>query len=157
MNCVSPQSVKETEQISLLISGLKKEIVEVVFGTPSKNCTGMGICMVARPNSAFLKRIICPSVLSRASCLNKQSVSFEFHRDDIDPVVIMQRFLQPIFLIEEPFMLPDYLVRKWSLETRWIAQGAYPLTFQDNTWRITCKLDHSVRSSGLALKNKINY
>lgn len=152
MNGVSDQNVICLEQTSPSYSGLKREIVEVVFGTPSKNCSGMGICMVARPYSSFLQRIICPSVLSKATCLNNQTVRFEFHRNDMSSAIIIQRFLDPYFLIEEPFALPVYLARKWSLDRRWAAPGAYPLIYQDNTWYINCKLDFAKPNTDFIIK-----
>jgi hypothetical protein len=154
MNCASPQSVEESRQTSPLCgAGMKKEIVEVVFGTPSKNCTGMGICMVARPNTSILRRIICPSVLSNALLVDRQTIGFEFHRDNMNPAMIMQRFIHPYFMVEEPFMLPVYLVRRWSLETPWVAAGAYPLNFQNNIWRIICRLDQPLQSQSIYNSN----
>lgn len=140
MKCAPPVSVMGIEQKTHLVSAFKKEIVEVVFGTPSRNCTGMGICMVARPNTGLLQRVECPGVVSTVSYQNEQIV-FEFHHRDIGPNIIKQRFLGPYFLVEEPFMLPLYIVRRWSLPTQWIASGVYPLFYQNDIWRIICRID----------------
>jgi hypothetical protein len=147
MNCAPPLSVMGIEQKSRLDSVYKKEVVEVIFGTPSKNCAGMGVCMVARPNTRLLQRVVCPGVLSTLSYQHEQIV-FEFQYRHINPIVIKQRFLEPCFWVEEPFMLPLYLVRKWSLPTRWIAPGAYPIFYQNDIWRITCRMDVSVHHNG---------
>ncbi len=105
----------------------------------------MGICMVAKRNSSIMQRIICPSVLSSIKYVSQHTVSFEFDRDDLDPAIIMRRFLDPFFLVEESFALPIYLVRKWSLNTRWVSAGVYPVLFQDNSWRIQFNLDYSCK------------
>lgn len=115
--------------------------VEVVFGTPSKQCSGSGICIVT---SAPLIRtpIICPHAPARLRRVPGEGLVFLFAKKHINTDVLMAYFASPYFLVEEPFALPRRLVKDWHLPTSWVAPGCYELEAYHYEWRLYIPLSN---------------
>lgn len=109
--------------------------MEVVFGTPSKNCDGAGVCMLMH-RLPKIPDIRCPHAPAIIHCSPGRELIFRFRETDLDGVEVQTYFKQDFFLVEEAFRLPPSLVRKWNIPVRFIQPGRYPLIKFYREWRL---------------------
>ena len=109
--------------------------MEVVFGTPSKNCDGAGVCMLIHrlPKSLDIR---CPHAPAIIHCSPGRELIFRFRKNDLNGLAIQAYFTSEYFLVEEAFRIPPSLVRKWNLPVRWIQPGRYPIAKFYREWRV---------------------
>lgn len=120
----------------LLGAALIREVeMEVVFGTPSKNCSGAGICLIANrfPQGYAIP---CPHAPALLHCLPGQELVFRFRKRRLSEPTRLAFFTQGYFQVDEPFCLPKRLVRLWNLNQEWIAPGRYVLEEYAQEWRL---------------------
>ena len=129
----------KTMTIPHTVSSLHTEIFRneiacsVVFGTPSKNCQGSGICMVAKP--AFTERIACRHVDAFVSSPSAGTLWFRFPASKAEHRALAERY----FRVEEAFVIPGWLLAKSSMKSAVINPGSYPvLNTADGRWVIFC-------------------
>lgn len=108
--------------------------VEVVFGSPSKYCEGLGICVV----SIFLPRSIrCPKVKGLASYAPLQNrIYFSFQKDAVGQPHILKCLSQGIFIVEEAFQVSAGISKSLGLRPSWILPGIYPVFSDEWSWHI---------------------
>lgn len=119
---------------------------EVVFGTPSKNCSGNGICMLSqhRMDSRFSGP--CP----KTQCwvrINpvRQAVYLEFDRHTLTEEMMQKHFASSHFSMEEDVRIPLSISKKWGISGRIVLQsGRYPILKQDG--KITLVLQYCAAS-----------
>lgn len=92
--------------------------VLVVFGCPSKNCAGQGICTTALPQNAHL--YTCPAAPAFVGLAPSGRPQFHFPKDSEKTQSNNWRFAQRTFRLEERFVLPSFLNQ--------MLQSATPLT-----------------------------
>ncbi len=110
--------------------------MEVVFGTPSRNCEGSGICMVTgRFPPGYT--IVCPHARAIIYCdMNEKELVFRFPKRYLSDDIVKRFFSKDFFTVEEPFRLPIQLVRRWRLPGRYVAAGYYPIEIYSTEWRL---------------------
>lgn len=109
--------------------------MEVVFGTPSKNCSGTGICMIAgRFPQGYTIR--CPHAPAIIHCIPNQELVFRFRKHRLPEGAAQTYFSAGFFPVEEAFTLPQRLIRLWNLSIETIAPGRYPLEEYSREWRL---------------------
>ena len=109
--------------------------MEVVFGTPSKNCSGTGICMIAsRLPQGYL--ISCPHAPVIIHCIPNQELVFRFRKNRLSDSAVQAYFSAGFFPVEEAFTLPQKLIRLWALPIDTIPPGRYLLEEYSREWRI---------------------
>ncbi len=108
-----------------------KEIrMEVVFGTPSQNCIGSGICMVMNRLPPNLR---CPNAPVWVSYENGM-LAFRFLKSEMLREDAQSRFESPWFFVEESFQLPRYTARRLGMTTHWVSPGLYPIGDTAKDW-----------------------
>jgi len=113
-----------------------KAEVEVVFGTPSRNCEGSGICMVTE-RFPIGYTVPCPHTRAIIYCdTESRELVFRFPRRHVTEQIERRFFAGSFFVVEEPFPIPLRLRRKWGIEGKCVPQGRYPLECYSVEWRI---------------------
>lgn len=104
------------------------EIVDsqVVFGTPSRNCSGSGICKVYTIHGAKRLTISCEMVMARLVLMDNQ-LQLSFSIKACSEQLLQNQFTNGYFLMEEIFHLPTWLSRKWNNPAAFIPPGNYPI------------------------------
>lgn len=117
--------------------------MEVVFGTPSRNCSGTGICMIASrlPQG---QDIPCPHAPAIIHCdPSGHELVFRFRKQRLTDRVVQEYFSSSYFLVEEAFSLPQRLIRMWGLPMSSIPPGRYSLEEYSREWRLYFPLNIS--------------
>lgn len=109
--------------------------MEVIFGTPSKNCSGAGICLIANRSTRW-ETITCPHAPAIIHCLPDQELVFRFRKRHLSSEAVQAFFKDNKFLVEECFRLPIRLVRQWALPFGQIQPGCYLLEEYSQEWRL---------------------
>ncbi|MBK8192946.1 MAG: hypothetical protein IPK76_06990 [Lewinellaceae bacterium] len=119
-----------------LSTALIREVeMEVVFGTPSKNCDGAGVCMLIN-RLPRTHHIPCPHAPVIIHYPPGRELVFRFRKRHLDSRVAGAYFNNERFLVEEAFRLPLQLVNRWQLPIRWIKPGSYLLEEYAREWRL---------------------
>lgn len=117
-------------------AALVREVeMEVVFGTPSKNCSGAGICLIAN-RSPYWQTIPCPHAPAIIHYPPGPELVFRFRKRYLSPETELAFFRRDFFVIEEAFRLPQRLVRQWNLSAEWIQPGHYAVEEYSQEWRL---------------------
>lgn len=129
------QNVEAALSTTLISPPLRDVEMEVVFGTPSKNCSGTGICMIA---SLFPHgyTIPCPHAPAIIHCIPNEELVFRFRKHRLCDRAVQAYFSSCFFQVDEPFTLPQRLVRLWALPISEIPPGRYFLEEYSGEWRL---------------------
>lgn len=114
--------------------------MEVVFGTPSQNCIGSGICMVMN-RLPRLQTLRCPHATAWLSCLPGTLV-FRFSKTDIQTEEARLRLAGPWFPVMESFCIPRHTARRLGLVTEWIWPGLYRIEETAHDWQLFFNVDN---------------
>lgn len=129
------QKLETTLPAALLAPPVREVEMEVVFGTPSKNCSGTGICMIAgRFPQGYT--IPCPHAPAIIHCIRNQELVFRFRKHRLPEEAARTYFSTGSFLVEEAFSLPQRLIRLWGLSIEAIPPGRYLLEEYSREWRL---------------------
>lgn len=103
---------------------------QVVFGTPSRNCSGSGICKVYTIHGAKKLDISCEMVKVSLRIVNAHLFLF-FPQSACSEQLIQQQFANDNFRVEEDFDLPSWLSRKFGSPAVYVPCGNYPVQVQN--------------------------
>ncbi len=109
--------------------------MEVVFGTPSQNCIGSGVCMVMN-RLPRQKQLPCPHAPAWIS-YERGFLVFRFSKDEVVRQDAISRFGNPWFLVQEPFHVPLYTMRHLGLPSQWVPPGLHAIEETDKDWLLT--------------------
>lgn len=127
----------KTLQESSFLAGQKIETAiraDVVFGSPTKRCVGIGICQVNPYRSMPENRSIpcCQRVSTHLSLVQPDRIRFRFSRKKICKKMVSRQFAFSRFRITDPLALPDWLTETLALNTNaTLAPGIYPVRFEE--------------------------
>lgn len=112
--------------------------MEVVFGTPSQNCIGSGVCMVMHqlPPNQILR---CPNAPAWIS-YDKNLLVFRFPQSEMLRADAVSRFSSSWFFVQESFQLPRYTARRLGMPIHWVSPGLYPIEETVKDWLIAFRL-----------------
>lgn len=99
---------------------------QVVFGTPSRNCSGSGICKVYTIHGAKHLNISCEMVKVSLRLVNAQLL-LSFPELACSAQLLQQHFTNEDFRVEERFYLPSWLSRKFGSSAVFVPCGNYPV------------------------------
>ena len=99
---------------------------QVVFGTPSRDCSGSGICKVYTIHAAKRLNISCEMVRVRFA-LQGMDLQLCFSEQECTDQLIKKHFCNDHFLVAEHFQLPGWLSRKLDIQAAFIPNGSYPI------------------------------
>ena len=91
------QSTLESVHPALLLSPPVREVeMEVVFGTPSRNCSGTGICMIASrlPQGHDIPCLHAPAIIH---CDPGHEIVFRFRKQRLTDRVVQEYFSSSCF------------------------------------------------------------
>jgi hypothetical protein len=117
---------------------------EVVFGTPSQNCAGSGVCFVSpyRPHSK-LRDFSCPRAEARLLTGTDNYFSVCFRRADLSPSLIEKYFSEDFLWIDESFKIALTLSKRLGLRKNCVPAGRYPILETAAGWRIVFHIGHT--------------
>jgi len=112
--------------------------MEVVFGTPSQNCIGSGICMVMNrlPNRQQLRCPHAPAWLS----FERGLLVFRFSKSEVLTEDAIRRFASPWFLVQEAFQVPQHCARQLGMPAQRVSPGVYKITNTRLDWLLAFQL-----------------
>lgn len=102
---------------------------EVVFGTPSKNCSGNGICMLTQHRTSSLLTGPCP----KEECWIRintatEEVFLEFDSNTLSGAALQKHFAASCFYMEEAVRIPLSISKKWKIRgVISLNSGSYPI------------------------------
>ncbi|WP_421797556.1 hypothetical protein [Haliscomenobacter sp.] len=97
---------------------------QVVFGTPSRDCSGSGICKLYTIHAAKHLQIACEIVPTRLA-VSDQDLYLSFSEADCTESLRQKQFKGLHFLVEEAFQLPSWLTQKLNIPAAVIPAGGY--------------------------------
>ncbi len=110
--------------------------MEVVFGTPSRNCERSGICMVTE-RLPVRHTIRCPHARAIIYCdFENEELVFRFPKQYVDDTIAKRFFDHPYFEVQERFRIPLSLMRRWNLPGKYIPPGYYCIESYSTEWRL---------------------
>lgn len=101
---------------------------EVVFGKPSKNCLGTGICKVL-PYQAT-NECGCASTSVELRKANEHTLLMRFRREELCSKRRRQ-FAEGSFLVEESVALPEFVKKELKFDAAFILSGCYAVWEND--------------------------
>lgn len=112
--------------------------MEVVFGTPSQNCIGSGICMIMN-RFPVGQQLRCPHAPAWINYEQGQLV-FRFLKAETFREDAKVRLSSPWFLILESFQLPRHCARQLGLPAHWVSPGLYKVIEGPQDWVLKFQL-----------------
>ena len=92
---------------------------EVIFGTPSKNCSGSGICILTQHRAAHPVVCVCPKALAWFSMdVEARLIILEFEWSELSTEIQQKYFSQSYFLMDESVKVPQMIVKKWKISEK---------------------------------------
>jgi hypothetical protein len=134
-----PNGALENQSLSEVL------VADVVFGSPSNNCAGSGICRVTAPIAQEMGQgghWGC----HRAIALVRTTpgvLAFHFVLQSMCREAIEQHFSGGYFLVESPFVFrPDYWVPEQGIQ---VQPGAYPVARSQDYLTVSFRLNCLIR------------
>lgn len=113
-----------TPSVSLPQSKLGNKIrAEVVLGSPSANCGGVGICRVMALGENA--NISCPRLPVLLSLTEEGKLRLEFQKSSMEGRFLRRHFRWSLFQVFEPYLIPYSVMGHTKLEQRTIRPGIY--------------------------------
>lgn len=113
------------------IKGMQQLSCDVVFGSPSADCHGTGVCKIsalATLPSLHQKPRDCQSTLGILAPLEGGAgVSLLIAREMMCIKLLRTQFRSNVLTLHEPCKLPDDIVLALSLKIKELSPGSYPL------------------------------
>ncbi|MBK8192329.1 MAG: hypothetical protein IPK76_03740 [Lewinellaceae bacterium] len=104
-------------------NSVQKVRAEVVLGSPSANCSGVGICRVMAHGAGV--NFTCPKVNALLSYTTDGKLRFEFDKTSMEGRYMRRHFRWALFQVFEAYTVPYQLFGKLKLEQRTIQPGIY--------------------------------
>lgn len=114
--------------------------MDVVFGSPSKHCAGLGICMIFHHDPMLKHKIKCPGFIAFLSSTPDRRLRFRFPKAGNADEQLAARFVNNYFLVEERFYIPRALAQAWRLPSVWAAPGLYPVLETTQEWLVQIRM-----------------
>ena len=111
---------------------------EVVFGAPSMNCSGTGICRITGVNSIqpFLLKKDCSATFGHASKTASDKLSLVFFRELLCIQLFRQHFHKGVLVLEEACPIPEELSSELNLDKKQVQPGKYTIHTCDGYYRV---------------------
>lgn len=116
-----------------LVSPLELRM-EVVFGTPSQNCIGSGICMVMH-HLPQRYPLYCPHAPALISYQQGQLI-FRFVKAEIYRSDAADRFCGSWFEVNEEFRMPKSTAKRLGMPSEWVRPGSYLIEENAKEWQM---------------------
>ncbi len=101
----------------------QKVRTEVVLGSPSANCGGVGICRVMAYGEGV--GVACPKTEAWLSLTEEGRLRFEFQKSSMEGRFMRRHFRWMLFQVFEAYVVPFRLLGGMKIEQRTIQPGIY--------------------------------
>lgn len=98
-------------------------LVQVVFGSPQKACSGVGICTVLPANTVH--NCSCPKMSASITLTKRGTLRFYFQKTTCSELLIRQHFPGGFFRVESTFAMPEFVCRCLAVQPMFIRAGRY--------------------------------
>jgi hypothetical protein len=118
---------------------------DVVFGSPTKRCVGIGICQVNPYRSNAVNRNLpcCQQVETTLQLIHPDRLEFSFSRKKICKKMIGRQFAYSKFRITDGLRLPEWLEASLEIGKAHLVPGTYPVLFGEESIRVSIKIKRS--------------
>ncbi|MCS6929761.1 MAG: hypothetical protein NZM43_09715 [Saprospiraceae bacterium] len=107
---------------------LRRVRTDVILGSPSADCSGVGICRVMAHGEGERLKVACPYISAWLSVTQEGKLRFEFDKLALDGTILERHFSEMLFRVFEPYVIPYYLLSdKKKVAERTIWPGIYPV------------------------------
>lgn len=113
---------------------------DVIFGSPSSNCRGTGVCKISahQPGHPWPRSRDCQSTIGICTGLNEgHQLSIVFFRELLCVNILRKHLMADMLELREPCPLPAELVRFLSLKIKVLPPGHYPIEEGPGYYRVT--------------------
>lgn len=104
----------------------KKVKSEIILGSPSSGCGGVGICRVMLHGETLACK--CRKVTAWITVTKNGKLRVCFWKSDMDAAFIKQHFQSTWFRVVEAYQLPVRMIRAAGYPKTHIASGLYPVS-----------------------------
>lgn len=101
----------------------QKVRAEVVLGSPSANCSGVGICRVMAQGEGTEYK--CPCIPAQLSITAEGKIRFEFNKASMEGRYLRRHFRWALFQVFEAYTIPYSVLGNLKIEQRTIRPGIY--------------------------------
>lgn len=115
---------------------------DVVFGSPSMNCNGTGICKIIGTNSVRRSLLAksCHKTLAQIAAAPSGKLSLFFFRELLCVKLYRQHFHKGVLRMNEPCRLPAQLSRGLDVKAKQLLPGDYAVIACDGYFRVDVDL-----------------
>ncbi|MDW8230579.1 MAG: hypothetical protein RMJ33_12150 [Saprospiraceae bacterium] len=104
---------------------LQRIRTDVILGSPSANCSGVGICRVMAYRDGGHPHVPCPYLRAWLSVTNVGRLRFEFEKTSLSAAIVEEHFPWMLFQVLEPYIVPYRLLPGLKIAERTIRPGVY--------------------------------
>jgi hypothetical protein len=101
----------------------KKIKTEIILGSPSSGCQGVGICRVMAHGDK--RQFKCPKVTAWITKTKTGMLRFSFLKSDMDPRFVRRHFGWMLFQVYEAYELPGGIAHALGLNEILVQPGIY--------------------------------
>lgn len=87
---------------------------QIIFGSPTKGCEGMGVCKVF-PHGVDMARFACPSAPAWLSFSERSGFCMTFLRHELSQDIYARYFASPLFLVEYSCPIPTRMSNRLGM------------------------------------------
>lgn len=106
-------------------ASIQRTRTDVILGSPSANCSGVGICRVLAHGAVGSSGVVCPRVKAWLSVTASGKLRFEFEKNSLSEETLRKHFSWMLFQVLEPCVIPYRLLRYRTISQRTIRPGVY--------------------------------
>lgn len=121
----------------------------VIFGTPSRNCTGSGICMVTSLQILRKNRYACSYVRAWLGRGMGGELMIRFPFEAVSDPSHRQLLSCKLFEVDETFRIPPWLTSAWGKSSIFIPPGRYAIRKTDDSWIIIFPVNQFTQPSSI--------
>lgn len=113
---------------------------DVIFGSPSSDCRGTGVCKISahQPGQPWPRNRDCQSTIGICSGLDGgKQLSIVFFRELLCVNILRKHLMADVLELREPCALPAELIRSLRLKISALPPGRYPIEEGQGYYRVT--------------------
>lgn len=111
---------------------------DVVFGSPSMDCNGTGICKISGTNAlqSSASKNNCRTTSCVAAASQNGNLSLYFFRELLCAQLYRKHFHKGIFTVSEPCAIPSEVRKTLGIDVKKIMPGEYAVVENDGYFRV---------------------
>lgn len=126
MTCSAMKTTSEVKQARRSApKALQRMRTDVILGSPSANCSGVGICRVMAHREGGYPDLPCPWVRAWLSQTGMGKLRLEFDKASLSKAILEEHFAWGLFQVLEPYVVPYQLLPGLKIAERTIQPGVY--------------------------------